>query len=477
MYKYIKYLVAFSLTVALSFNLSFGICNSEFDSYSYTSTNCIEESLYLDLKNNNLSFKTIPNDSKFNFIWIIIKDQKSSNVIDTIYSRSELLSTNKNINLDSLSDGTYYLEIFTAPDHYAQYSSYIYDKNLKIVMLKNKATFSTPLAYTKNKSVYLSKRTDKYALIHYTKPSDDIQSDNPDIIKLSKEITAGLENDYDKAKAIHDWICDNIWYDMDSYKAHSNYGDTSALGTLNSKKSVCQGYSSLTAALLRASGIPAKLVMGHALGIDSAKEWPKETISKDDINHTWVEAYVDSRWISIDATWDSDNTYQNGAWSTNTGLNSYRYFDPTISGFSLDHMLIDYKEEIPNWWIDENNNSLYVNDDGALLKGHHTIDGLKYYFNTSGIMQTGWQTIDGKKYYFTKDGPLAQNTSLVIDGKVYIFDAGGNYKIKKRLTGQPYKSFFYVYKSNFFTRPSSISACTESSLVDAALSSAVAEFV
>lgn len=262
----------------------------------------------------------------------IIKYQKASNIIDTIHSRDELLSTNKNISLDSLSDGNYYLEIFTAPNRYAQYSSYVYDKNLKIVMLKNKATFSTPLAYSKNTSVYLSKRTDKYALLHYTKPSDDIQSDNPDIIKLSKEITAGLKNDYEKAKAIHDWICNNIWYDMDAYKTNSNYGDTSALG------------------------------------IDSAKEWTSETISKDDINHTWVEAYVDSRWISIDATWDSDNTYQNGTWSTNTGLNSYRYFDPTISGFSLDHMLINYNEEIPNWWIDENDNAFYVNATGHCLK-------------------------------------------------------------------------------------------------------------
>lgn len=431
MYKPLRYLLSFILTIALSAIPIIGLCSSGFNSQLYKSTNFIEKNLEVNLKNNNLSFKTIPDDSKFNFIWIIIKDQKASNIIDTIHSRDELLSTNKNISLDSLSDGNYYLEIFTAPNRYAQYSSYVYDKNLKIVMFKNKATFSTPLAYSKNTSVYLSKRTDKYALLHYTKPSDDIQSDNPDIIKLSKEITAGLKNDYEKAKAIHDWICNNIWYDMDAYKTNSNYGDTSALGTLSSKKSVCQGYSSLTVALLRSSGIPAKLVMGNALGIDSAKEWTSETISKDDINHTWVEAYVDSRWISIDATWDSDNTYQNGTWSTNTGLNSYRYFDPTISGFSLDHMLINYNEEIPNWWIDENDNAFYVNDDGALLKGIHTIDGLKYYFNSLGIMQTGWQSINGKKYYFTKDGPLAQNTSLVIDGKVYIFDAGGNYKIKK----------------------------------------------
>lgn len=430
MYKSIKYLVAFSLAVTLNFSPILGFCNSEFNSSIYKSSHCIEESLELDLKNNNLSFKTIPNNPNFNFIWIIIKD-KQTKIIDTIHSRSELLSTNKNISLDSLSDGSYYLEIFTAYNRYDKYSSYIYDKDLKIVVLDKKASFSKPLTYTRNKSVYLSKRTDEYALLYYTEPSDEIQSDNSDIIKLSQEITSGLESDYDKAKAIHDWVCNNVWYDFDAYTSNSNYGDTSALGTLNSKKSVCQGYSSLTAALLRASDIPAKLVVGNALGIDSAKEWTDETLSKNYSNHTWVEAYVDSRWIFIDSTWDSDNTYQNGNFSTNTGLNSYRYFDPTISGFSLDHMLIDYKEEIPNWWIDENNYKYYVDDKGYEFKGLHTIDGLKYYFNASGIMQTGWQTIDGKKYYFTKDGPLAQNTSLVIDGKVYIFDAGGNYKIKK----------------------------------------------
>ncbi len=148
MYKSISHLIVFSLTFILSLNPIFGFCDSEFNPSTYKSTNYIEESLYLDLKNNNLSFKTIPDNSKFNFICIIIKDQKASNIIDTIHSRDELLSTKQNINLDSLSDGNYYLEIFTAPDRYSQYSSYIYDKDLKIVMLKNKATFSTVLPKT-----------------------------------------------------------------------------------------------------------------------------------------------------------------------------------------------------------------------------------------------------------------------------------------------------------------------------------------
>ena len=95
-------------------------------------------------------------------------------------------------------------------------------------------------------------------------------------------------------------------------------------------------------------------------------------------------------------------------------------------------MLVDYQEEISNWWIDEDKNEYYVNDKGLELKGLHKIDGLKYFFNASGIMQKGWQTINGKKYYFNKDGAMAQNITLVIDGKKYIFDANGNSKIKKK---------------------------------------------
>lgn len=427
-----KKILSFLLILFLSFSSSISFCESTFEPQKYKSTQLLEESLEINIENNNLFFTKIPKDSNFNFIWVKIKNGTNSSVVDNIYSKEDLLNNHKSISVNNLPNGKYYIEIFNAPEHYTTYSSYIYDKKLSITISDNTASFSTPIVYNRNESIIKSKRTDEYALLYYTEPSLDIQSDNPEIIKLSKEITSGLENDYDKAKAIHDWVCKNIWYDFDAYKGNSDYGDTSALGTLRSKKSVCQGYASLTAALLRASEIPAKFVIGNALGIDSDKEWSSDVLSSNETNHAWNEVYIDSRWISIDTTWDSDNVYENGKFSTGTGLSGYTYFDPTISSFSLDHMLVDYQEEISNWWIDEDKNEYYVNDKGLELKGLHKIDGLKYYFNSSGVMQKGWQTINGKKYYFNKDGAMAQNITLVIDGKKYIFDANGNSKIKKK---------------------------------------------
>lgn len=122
-------------------------------------------------------------------------------------------------------------------------------------------------------------------------PSFSIQSDDPEIIALALKITAGLDIDYDKARAIHDWVAHNISYDEELHQAIDK-GEASepitALGTLHAGKSVCEGYSKLTAALHRAVGIPAKYVIG----------------SNYSENHAWNEVLVDKRWILVEATWD-----------------------------------------------------------------------------------------------------------------------------------------------------------------------------
>lgn len=53
-------------------------------------------------------------------------------------------------------------------------------------------------------AVVNNKRTDEKALSYYRQPSERIQSDNQEIIDIANSITSGIDNDYDKAVAIHD---------------------------------------------------------------------------------------------------------------------------------------------------------------------------------------------------------------------------------------------------------------------------------
>jgi hypothetical protein len=198
--------------------------------------------------------------------------------------------------------------------------------------------------YEHNLEVYNSRRTDdKIMREYYTKPQTDIvQSDDPEITKLAKEITAGLTDDYSKIRAIHDWVSGNIWYDFDSsellFPSNNNeysgdstkkVADQSASAVLENRYAVCNGYSNLTVALLRAASVPAKAVEGFA------GEMPG-SVGDSSRAHRWTEAFADGRWIIMDTTWDSLNEYKNGVFSPKTDIRG-DYFDLTLEKFSQDH--------------------------------------------------------------------------------------------------------------------------------------------
>ncbi len=126
-------------------------------------------------------------------------------------------------------------------------------------------------------------------------PTKDVESDSEDIIMLANEITKNIESDIDKAKAIYDWVSNNIFYDFNKFDNHlnNNYdNEYGALNTLELKKGVCYDYAALTAALGRASGLQVKMVKGEGI-----------TESFQGL-HAWNEFYSsdDDKWINVDTT-------------------------------------------------------------------------------------------------------------------------------------------------------------------------------
>lgn len=157
------------------------------------------------------------------------------------------------------------------------------------------------------------------------------EADKKTIKDLALQITKDKTNNYDKLLAINNWVADNIYYDYDMLSGKT--GPRDAIGTLKAKRSVCQGYSELTTALVRSLGIPCKMVIGW--GNNNETDWSE--IPSNDSNHAWNAAYVDGRWIILDVTWNSTNKYVNGQY--NKGAKRYKYFDPTIEMFSWDHRI------------------------------------------------------------------------------------------------------------------------------------------
>lgn len=288
-----------------------------------------------------LGIDKIPVISIYKYIWIILKDSNGKEVYNNIVSNS---TGSISLYLDKIAEGKYSVNLYTSSERYGSYKSLIYGNDIEILYKDGKLSFVPYPYYDHNMAVVNNKRTDEKALAYYMQPSSNIQSDNQEIIDLANSITAGIANDYDKAVAIHDWVCNNIYYDWDSYLSKNYTGiDTSALGTLHSKRSVCDGYSNLTAALLRAAGVPAKKISGFALGV-SSDYWPENYDPNRDTNHAWNEFWANGRWVILDTTWDSDNVWRNGGIEKNTGLRGYHYFDINVGLLSADHVIKDYNE-------------------------------------------------------------------------------------------------------------------------------------
>ena len=199
--------------------------------------------------------------------------------------------------------------------------------------------------YERNIEKYYSRKNDKLSLHYYLQPSHWVESDNEKIISLANKLTDGIKDDYEKVRAIHDWVCNNIYYDYDALYGYSVLDSISALETLESRRSVCQGYADLTAALLRASGFPTKVVSGFALGLGVDSGWDDKIISSGESNHAWNEVYISDRWVILDTTWNSNNKYSNKKFSENTGLSNYKYFDISIDWFSSDHLIVSDDSE------------------------------------------------------------------------------------------------------------------------------------
>lgn len=81
------------------------------------------------------------------------------------------------------------------------------------------------------------------------------------------------------------WVAENL-----SYVSGSSGPTDSALHTLLSRRGVCRDYAHLTTGLLRALGVPARLVSVYAPGLS-----PMDF-------HAVVEAFADGQWQVVDAT-------------------------------------------------------------------------------------------------------------------------------------------------------------------------------
>ncbi len=131
----------------------------------------------------------------------------------------------------------------------------------------------------------------------YLKSTPLVQSESPEIEALSRELTQHATTEFQAVTAIINYMADNTRYVYNP----SRYD---ALSTLRTGSGNCTNSAHLSAALLRAAGIPARVVGGTTL--DKQLKVPMDgvrslvqTMGKG--GHAWIEAYFpDLGWLSYD---------------------------------------------------------------------------------------------------------------------------------------------------------------------------------
>lgn len=103
-------------------------------------------------------------------------------------------------------------------------------------------------------------------------------------------------NDYQKVRAIYDYIMSIIEYDYYHYENDQTYNYMyTTYEALNSGFAVCQAYATLFYRLSEEAGISARVICGN----DDAKGSP---------THGWNIVKIGSYYYNLDATWDDSDT-------------------------------------------------------------------------------------------------------------------------------------------------------------------------
>lgn len=167
----------------------------------------------------------------------------------------------------------------------------------------------------------------------YLKSTPQVEADNPSIRVKAMELTRQAETQFDAVQQILTWLLDHMQY-------ISTPTDYTALYALQTGKGNCQNYAHLSAALMRAVGIPARIVTGIVLEkpYDIRVTESILTLKMAQGRHSWIEVFfpelgwipfdpastelfVSNRFIRVETGLDTQDATKDGlvSWSAENG--------------------------------------------------------------------------------------------------------------------------------------------------------------
>ncbi len=134
------------------------------------------------------------------------------------------------------------------------------------------------------------------AVMDYLKPTEQVQSKDPRIRELAAQLTSDVTTEFDAVQRVISWVVDHVHYINPPLQYDALY-------SLESGKGNCQNFSHLSAALLRAVGIPVRIVNGVTLNQPFDVSWQEGvlTFKMGQGRHSWIEVWFpDKGWVPCD---------------------------------------------------------------------------------------------------------------------------------------------------------------------------------
>lgn len=130
----------------------------------------------------------------------------------------------------------------------------------------------------------------------YLSATDQVQRNDPRIQEKAKELVRGVKTEFDAVQRILTWVVDHMRYVTPPEQYDALYAFENGKGN-------CQNYSHLTAALLRAVGIPVRIINGVTLKQPYTVRTSEGdfTFKMGQGRHSWIEVFfTDLGWIPFD---------------------------------------------------------------------------------------------------------------------------------------------------------------------------------
>jgi len=200
------------------------------------------------------------------------------------------------------------------------------------------------------------------------------------IASLAAYLSQPAKSDHEKARALYRWITANIVYDTRGFFS-GQVTNIAPEAVLQSRSSVCQGFSGLFQTLAQTVGLQAATIKGYAKGYG----YLPGTGFRDPANHTWNAVNLEGKWFLLDTTMGSG--YLNSKGQLVRQFRSYYFLTPP-EAFIYDHFPL-----IARWQLLAPPLSRQAFEELVWLKQHFFNHDLRLVSHTKATIQTDNQVL------------------------------------------------------------------------------------